>query len=437
LPAKKNLNLDSANEKAIIQWAGPTGVRLAMNRYDTYEGNQWINKNSVRNESLLQKNSGDDVWFFDPKMISSRREVTTANTSVNVVKILRLDLTRIPAPMLAAGMHIKGVDRQDFYGLEDDGCFFMPGREKVPPLTVIDVASQILMEDEILSQLPRSQSQTSPDGRLSSIVKSWTVSKTHAFEKVRAIVSRLRREFTFDRSFEIKSDDPVTEFLQTRRGGDHLFATTAALMMRELGLQSRLVTGFYVRPSASDIAAGHSNVLPQDVHVWAEVYLGDGRWFEIEPTPGFREPIYSPSIALVCKRFAVAHWPHAIAMTVILFCVYLTRLFWAEIGLSMAYRIVATLWPGKRLGLAMRVLQTRAKLAGFPRIAGRPQRDWLLSVTASQEAICETARRFCDVADRATFGGTQNSFDHRNVEKELLMSLNIKTFRDLHSGRST
>jgi protein-glutamine gamma-glutamyltransferase len=436
LPPKKNLKLDNATEKSVLQWAGPSGIRLAMNRYDTYEGTQWVNKKSLRNESLVRKTSGDAVWFFDPKLVSSNKELTPANTSVNLVKILRLDSTRIPTPMMASGLHIKDVDRQDFYGIEDDGCFFMPGREKVPPLTVVNVASPILMEDEILSQLPNTQSQISNDRRLASTVKAWTLSKNHVYEKVQSIVSHLRNEFTFDRSFETRSDDPIAEFLESRRGGDHLFATTAALMMREIGLQSRLVTGFYVRPSAIDIAAGHTNVLPNDVHVWAEVYLGDGRWFEIEPTPGYRQPIYTPSMWLVSKRFALAHWPHAIAIGLIALCLYLTRLFWAELGLNIGYRIAAAICPGKRLSLAMRVLQTRAKLAGFPRVAGRPQRDWLLSLTASHEAIRETARRFCDAADRATFGGTKNSSENRNLENELLTHLKIRTFRHLHSRKT-
>ncbi len=139
------------------------------------------------------------------------------------------------------------------------------------------------------------------------------------YQQLRTIVDHLRTEFIFDRTVETKtkSRNLIEEFLRSRRGGDHLFATTAAMTVRQFGLESRLVTGFYVRPSAFDITAGHASVLPDDVHVWVEIKLDDGRWFEIEPTPGYAQPIYTPSLWLVTKRFAAAHWIHGLGMVAI------------------------------------------------------------------------------------------------------------------------
>ena len=212
-----------------------------------------------------------------------------------------------------------------------------------------------------------------------------------------------------------------------------MFATTAALLAREIGLQSRLVTGFHVRPSAVDIAAGHTNVLPDDVHVWVEIQLDDDRWFEIEPTPGYRQPIYTPSAWLVTQQFAAAHWPHAIGLIAVAGLLFVTRLFWIELGLSVLYRIGVIVWPRGRMALAMRVLQTRARYAGCSRIAGRPQRDWLLSITSTHDPLLETARRFCDAADRAAFAESENTFYEVNVSNELLMNLKIPVLRQLAS----
>jgi hypothetical protein len=202
-------------------------------------------------------------------------------------------------------------------------------------------------------------------------------------------------------------------------------------MAREIGLQSRLVTGFYVRPSAIDLAAGHTNVLPEDVHVWAEIRLNDGRWFEIEPTPGYRKPIYTPSTWLVAKQFAAAKWPHAIGLLAIAGLFFVTRIFWIELGLSVLYPVASILWPRRRISLAMRVLQTRAKYAGCPRAAGRPQRDWLLAITAMNESLHETAARFCDAADRAAFAGDESQTHENTVSKELMMKLKIRDLRQL------
>jgi hypothetical protein len=338
--------------------------------------------------------------------------------------------------MTTVGVHIKDVDRQDFFAIEDDGSFFMPGRDKVPQLTVVNVASVKVMEDELWDRL---EVQVPVGGSvkhgwtkiLASCATEWTDDFDHPYQKLQAIVSHLGSNFTFDRSAEFGSEDSIVEFIQTRRGGDHLFATVAALLAREIGLQSRLVTGFYVRPSAIDVAAGHSNILPEDVHVWAEIQLDDGRWFEIEPTPGYRQPAYTPSTWLVAKQFAAARWPHVLSVLAIAALLFVTRLFWIELGLSVMYPIGAIVWPRRRMGLAMRVLQTRAKLAGCPRVAGRPQRDWLLAITSTHDQLRETARRFCDAADQATFSENADRLHEHNVSKEMTMTLKIRVLRQL------
>ena len=324
MPVNKHLHLNDAEENAVIQWAGPTGIRLAMNRYDTFDGVDWTNEAKHRNEKLIRREFSGAAWFCDPSVAS----LAKSTNEVNLMKVLRLNSTRLPVPMMTSALHIKDVDRQDFFAIHEDGSFFMPGREKVPQLTVVNVASGKVMEDELWSELKlhvplgiadhrdpvastdqahptRSPEATATDSLttermkkespelLASLAAEWTAGSHHPYEKIQAIVSHLRAEFTFDRSAETAfpeivtpeiASGPVDEFLRTNRGGDHLFATTAALMAREIGLQSRLVTGFYVRPSAIEIAAGHTNVLPDDVHVWTEIRLDDGRWFEIEPT---------------------------------------------------------------------------------------------------------------------------------------------------------
>ena len=464
-PPKKHLHFNDAAESAVIQWAGPTGIRLAMNRYDAFDGVEWTNTAEHLNETLSRREHNGAAWYCDPAIAISQE----CTPEVNLLKVLRLDSTRLPVPMLTSALHIKDVDRPDFFAIATDGSFFMPGRDKVPPLTVVNVASIKVMEDELWEGLTihpapesieRTAARTSvehkravPDARafgssaherrgpnpsilVEDLARQWTVDLNHPYEKLQAIVSHLRSEFGFDRSVESATVDSVAEFLRTQRGGDHLFATVATLMAREIGLQSRLVTGFYVRPSAIDAAARHVNISPQDVHVWAEVQLDDGRWFEIEPTPGYREPDYRPSAWLVAKQLAAAKWPHATGMIVLAGWLFFTRLIWIELGLSLLYQLGSIVLPHRRTALVMGVLQTRAKFAGCPRNIGRPQRDWLLEITAMNAPLHETATRFCDAADRAAFAGTGNTRQDHNFSKELLMNLKIRFLRQLATGTS-
>nr|WP_235033431.1 transglutaminase domain-containing protein [Rubripirellula obstinata] len=380
MPPKKHHHFDDAVEAAVVQWDGPTGIRLAMERFDTFDGVDWTNTANLADATLQRTEIDDAVWFFDRRLQSAVFENSDA-VQVNLLKVLRLDTTRLPAPMMTAGLHIKDVDRQDFFGIDDDGSLFMPGREKVPPLTVAHLASLCVMEDELI------------DGAAD-------------YEGLKSIIQDLRTNFTLDRNSSTNTDDPVAEFLRTRRGGDHLFATVAALKAREIGFQSRIVTGFYVRPNSFDIAAGHSNVTPDDVHVWAEIRLEDGRWFEVEPTPGYREPVYTPSMWLVAKRFAAEHWTHGLAIAGVFAFLFFTRLIWIEWLLSLGWSLSWPLGRQRQLRIAMGIVETRAKLIGQQRPAGTPQRDWMESLVASDIHLRDRVREFCNDADKSIFGGS-------------------------------
>ncbi|MGB7329086.1 MAG: transglutaminase domain-containing protein [Rubripirellula sp.] len=379
LPPKKHRHFDDAVEAAVVQWDGPTGIRLAMQRYDTFDGVDWTNRASLANDALQRNEIDKHVWFFDSKLRSKAFQEADA-LEVNLLKVLRLDTTRLPAPMMTAGLHIKDVDRQDFFGIDDDGSLYMPGRDKVPPMTVVHLASLKVMEDELLM--------------------------LSAYEQLQSIVHDLRNEFTLDRNATSTTDDPVAEFLRTGRGGDHLFATVAALRAREIGLQSRVVTGFYVRPDSYDIAAGHASVTADDVHVWTEIRLDDGRWFEIEPTPGYRKPVYAPSTWLVAKRFVAAHWLHGLSIVGAFGLLFVTRLIWIEWLLAAGWSLSWPLGRQRQLRLAMKIVETRAKLIGKQRPLGIPQRDWLESLVASDAILRDRVRKFCNDADKSIFGGT-------------------------------
>ena len=316
----------------------------------------------------------------------------------------------------------------------------MPGQEKIPPLTVVHVASRNLSEDEIrdgLSKVMGDRNDRDPSNpatvEIRRRVDEITADDSHPYDKLQSIVRHLRSEFTFDRGHETQSDDPIHEFLQTRRGGDHLFATTAALMAREMGLQSRLVTGFYVRPGAFDLGAGHASVLPGDVHVWTEVKLGDDGWFEIEPSPGYRQPKYEPSLWLLGRQFATAYWPMLAGLVAVAAVGYLGRRVWIDWLLSLIWSLSRWLRPRRKFSLGMRIIEARAKLAGNRRPPGRPQRMWMEDLTRGDTAIRHAACQFCDSADALFFNAADGKIDDsatrlvRMLRTQTIFELSRKT----------
>lgn len=447
-PKKQHRHLEDVAKNALVQWSGPTGIRLAMNRYDTFDGVDWTNEASYRQETLTRKEFGDQVWFFDQNTIAKVLESDPDRIAQGKLKMIRLETTRLPSPMMSSGVHIKLVDRQDFFGIDDDGSFFMPGRERVPPLTVVHTIGLRAMEDELIASVNSKKSTRSGDVKnaalpvetdraISELVQQWTDQDATPYAKLRSIVQNLRTEFVFDRNVDFTSDSPITEFLDKRRGGDHLFATTAALMAREIGLQSRLVTGLYVRPSAVEIAAGHTNVLPRDVHTWVEIRMNYASWFEIEPTPSYNEPNYDVSWWLASQRFAAQHWSTALMLIAGASLIFLTRLIWLELGLTVLWWASVALSPRRRLAFALRIVETRATLLGHSRPTGSPPREWLLHEVTDQETpdsqLKVIIRSFCDLADRLYFGNvdTDPSRAQIQVANGLVGALPMRTLKKL------
>ncbi|TWT70575.1 transglutaminase-like domain-containing protein [Crateriforma conspicua] len=425
VPPEKHQHFDDANDPGIVQWDGPVGIRLAMHRYDAFDGIDWTQENDLSEDELLRVDFGEDAWFFDP----GRNDLIHQDpdkVQVGLLKAIKLGSNRLPVPMLTGGIHIKEVNRQDFFGIQSDGSFYMPGRDKVPPLTVVHIASEKLTEDEIREQLVASETVV-PCGidEIADLAKRIVDDRDHPYDQLRALIGYLRDNGTLDPQAVSDSVLPVSEFAGSTQGGSHLFATTAALLAREIGLQSRLVTGFYVRPSGFDMIAGHTSVRPDDVHVWAEIRLSDGRWFEVEPTPGYREPLYHPSLWLRCRQSVARQWPAITVGTAAAFLAYVTRRIWIDWTLYLVWWLAPMLRPRRRLGLAMWTIENRAKLVGQRRPRGQSQRDWMEQLTRDDHGLQTACQQFCDAADRLFYGGNDDRVEKSSTR--IVRLLNTQT----------
>ncbi len=80
------------------------------------------------------------------------------------------------------------------------------------------------------------------------------------------------------------SPDPVSDFLfRSREGHCEYFATSMAVMLRVLGIPSRIVNGF--RRGEYNRWGGYLIVRESDAHSWVEAYFPGGGWLEFDPTP--------------------------------------------------------------------------------------------------------------------------------------------------------
>ncbi len=99
-----------------------------------------------------------------------------------------------------------------------------------------------------------------------------------------------RPPFRYELDLAPRGPNAVEEFLTSRRAGHcQTYASAMALLLREVGIPSRFVTGFL----GGEIGAFGRYVLVRgnNVHAWVEAWCGPSRgWVTFDPTPSAGQP---------------------------------------------------------------------------------------------------------------------------------------------------
>lgn len=121
--------------------------------------------------------------------------------------------------------------------------------------------------------------------------RSVTDGTTTAFGAALALQDFFRSgEFAYDESapYNPGADpgDPyavMSALLEQRSGFCVHYASTFAVMARELGIPTRLAVGYAAKQASNDSAV---EVRGTDLHAWPEVFIAEFGWIAFEPTPG-------------------------------------------------------------------------------------------------------------------------------------------------------
>ncbi len=93
--------------------------------------------------------------------------------------------------------------------------------------------------------------------------------------------------YTLDLSVDDPQIDPVEDFVFNRKKGHcEYFASALALMLRGVGIPSRLISGF--KGAEYNENTGRLEVRALHAHAWVEGFV-DGGWVTFDPTPGERD----------------------------------------------------------------------------------------------------------------------------------------------------
>ena len=85
-----------------------------------------------------------------------------------------------------------------------------------------------------------------------------------------------------DRLAECTDMSIVECFARIKQGYCEYYATTMAILLREMSIPTRLVEGFL--PGRRELGTGISTVRNSDSHAWVQVYFPDWGWIDFDPT---------------------------------------------------------------------------------------------------------------------------------------------------------
>ncbi len=123
------------------------------------------------------------------------------------------------------------------------------------------------------------------DPRIAELAKEWTAAEGDPANKARALEAHFHKEFRYTlEMLESEVNDPLAHFLFVRKKGHcEYFASSMAVMLRTLGIPSRVATGFL--GGEFNPLSGWQVVRASDAHSWVEAWIPGRGWITFDPTP--------------------------------------------------------------------------------------------------------------------------------------------------------
>jgi protein-glutamine gamma-glutamyltransferase len=269
--------------------------------FDRYTGQGWeISKND---QTKTITRSPWSYQFFHTQRIRLNRTKSVVQTYTMVSELPNV----IPALDQVRELYFPtqeiAVDHEDGFrsptvlseGLTYTVVSDVPYRDRAKLKTAV---SRLLLDR---SNKPNAYTEVPPSlqPKLKQLAESFLAQAnspiTSDYEKALYITQALKQRYKIqsDIPFLGEREDLVESFLFKTKGGypDH-FSTTLTLMLRSIGLTTRLVTGF--SPGQFNPFTGYYVVKNTDAYAMTEVYMHKYGWVTFDPIPG--HPLLPPSL---------------------------------------------------------------------------------------------------------------------------------------------
>jgi transglutaminase-like putative cysteine protease len=281
-----------------------TGYRLIRLRgavLTQFDGKRWSNPQQV---AMIAQGYGRAFQLPPRAQRQPRTEYQVARgPSVDAVRyrVLMEPLSTNIIFTIPAAEAIFGTFRQ--IGVDADQTFRNLDRER--PVNMYEGVSDVSLPlptrlDRLSVALPDTmparylQLPEKLDPRIPELARSITAKESSTYRRATAIDRYLTTHFGY--TLQLPSEapaDPLADFLfHRRRGHCEYFASSMAIMLRSVGIPSRVVTGF--RGAQFNQVNSTYIVRARDAHSWVEAYIPGAGWTTFDPTPPGDAPMMTP-----------------------------------------------------------------------------------------------------------------------------------------------
>lgn len=253
-----------------IKWRG-----LA---FDFYDGRAWTRSEQARNPIPTQG------WYYKLENYTQRANLTNQTF---FVEALSTNAVFASHRVLAVSRDVGRLRYDTLGNLYTSGHALNKLKYTAISDTIIPDASEMSDLRPIPEEVLRVYTRVPPvDPRIARLARQVTEKAANRYEKALMLEHYLRS--TYEYSLVLrgtpKSADPLAMFLfDVRKGHCEYFASALAIMLRQLGIPSRLVNGF--RRGEYNSIGESWTVRQYDAHSWVEAYFPPYGWIEFDPTP--------------------------------------------------------------------------------------------------------------------------------------------------------
>jgi hypothetical protein len=263
--------------------AGTFALKLRGVALSTFDGRNWANSHARTN----LKRGADGRFTLNPRPTQSQKpKQVNLHYRVTLEPFLSEVFFLVATPETLEG---------NYRTLSEDSAGDVFDVDSEHPVTRYEADSLLRAQSASNS---RTDSATYPpeilatylqlpvlDSRIKPLAHQITAKASTPRDKASAVEAYLRTRYGYTLQLpETPPHDPIANFLFERRKGHcEYFASAMAIMLRTVGIPSRVVNGFS-GGEFNDINSQYV-IRASDAHSWVDAYIPGEGWMEFDPTP--------------------------------------------------------------------------------------------------------------------------------------------------------